>query len=336
VARPLSGLGIEGLEKRYGEVAALAGVTLEAREGELLVVVGPSGCGKSTLLRCIAGLEVVDAGTVTIGGRDVTKLRPAARNLSMVFQSYALFPHMTVAENIGFGLVVRETPKAEVRRRVAEAAELVGIDHLVERMPYELSGGERQRVALARALVRHPDAYLLDEPLSNLDAGARVEMRTELRRLHREVGATMVHVTHDQVEALTLADRVAVLDAGRVKQVGTPEEVYDRPADRFVAGFLGTPRMNFLTGLEARAFAPVRDETELGIRPEHLRLDGDVTAGVDLVELAGADAYVHLSNGFVARVPADGRPREGDAVRIGVRPEHVHRFDRATGMRVES
>ena len=336
MARPLSGLAIEGLEKRYGDVAALAGVTLEAREGELLVVVGPSGCGKSTLLRCIAGLEVVDAGTVTIGGRDVTTLRPAARNLSMVFQSYALFPHMTVSENIGFGLVVRETPKAEVGQRVGKAAELVGIDHLVERMPYELSGGERQRVALARALVRHPDAYLLDEPLSNLDAGARVEMRTELRRLHREVGATMVHVTHDQVEALTLADRVAVLDAGRVRQVGTPEEVYDRPTDRFVAGFLGTPRMNFLTGPEARAFAPVREETELGIRPEHLRLDGDVTARVDLVELAGADAYVHLSNGLVARVPADGRPREGDEVRVGVWPDHVHRFDRATGMRVDA
>ena len=336
MARALSGLAVDGLEKRFGGVAALAGVTLEAREGELLVVVGPSGCGKSTLLRCIAGLEVVDAGTVTIGGRDVTSLRPAARNLSMVFQSYALFPHMTVAENVGFGLVVRETPKAEVRQRVAEATALVGIDHLVERMPYELSGGERQRVALARALVRHPDAYLLDEPLSNLDAGTRVEMRTELRRLHREVGATMIHVTHDQVEALTLADRVAVLDAGRVRQVGTPEEVYERPADRFVAGFLGTPRMNFLAAAEARALAPVRDGEELGIRPEHLRVDGDVPARVELVELAGGDAYVHLSNGLVARVPAAARPREGDEVGVGVRPEHVHRFDAATGARVES
>ncbi len=332
----MSGLAVDGLEKRFGGVAALAGVTLEARDGELLVVVGPSGCGKSTLLRCIAGLEVVDAGTITIGGRDVTSLRPAARNLSMVFQSYALFPHMTVAENVGFGLVVRETPKAEVRQRVAEATALVGIDHLVERMPYELSGGERQRVALARALVRRPDAYLLDEPLSNLDAGMRVEMRTELRRLHRDVGATMVHVTHDQVEALTLADRVAVLDAGRVRQVGTPEEVYDRPADRFVAGFLGTPRMNFLTADEGRAFAPVPDGTELGIRPEHLRLDGEIPARVELVELAGGDAYVHLSNGLVARVPAAGRPSEGAEVRVGVDPEHVHRFDAATGARVTS
>ena len=332
----MSGLAVDGLEKRFGGVAALAGVTLEARDGELLVVVGPSGCGKSTLLRCIAGLEVVDAGTVTIGGRDVTTLRPAARNLSMVFQSYALFPHMTVAENVGFGLVVRETPKAEVRQRVADATALVEIDHLLERLPYELSGGERQRVALARALVRHPDAYLLDEPLSNLDAGMRVEMRTELRRLHREVGATMVHVTHDQIEALTLADRVAVLDAGRVRQVGTPEEVYDRPLDRFVAGFLGTPRMNFLEPAEGRAFAPVPDGTELGIRPEHLRLDGEVPARVELVELAGGDAYVHLSNGLVARVPATGRPGEGAEVRVGVRPEHVHRFDAATGARVES
>ncbi len=332
----MSGIAVDGIEKRFGGVAALAGVTLEARDGELLVVVGPSGCGKSTLLRCIAGLEVVDAGTVTIGGRDVTTLRPAARNLSMVFQSYALFPHMTVAENVGFGLVVRETPKAEVRRRVAEATALVEIDHLLERLPYELSGGERQRVALARALVRHPDAYLLDEPLSNLDAGMRVEMRTELRRLHREVGATMVHVTHDQIEALTLADRVAVLDAGRVRQVGTPEEVYDRPADRFVAGFLGTPRMNFLEAAEGRAFVPVPDGTELGIRPEHLRLDGEVPARVELVELAGGDAYVHLSNGLVARVPATGRPGEGAEVGVGVRPEYVHRFDAATGARVES
>jgi multiple sugar transport system ATP-binding protein len=332
----MSGLAVEGLEKRFGDVAALAGVTLDARDGELLVVVGPSGCGKSTLLRCVAGLEVVDSGTVTIGGRDVTTLRPAARNVSMVFQSYALFPHMTVAENVGFGLVVRETPKAEVRQRVAEATALVGIDHLLERLPYELSGGERQRVALARALVRHPDAYLLDEPLSNLDAGMRVEMRTELRRLHREVGATMVHVTHDQVEALTLADRVAVLDAGRVRQVGTPEDVYDRPADRFVAGFLGTPRMNFLEAAAGRAFAPVPDGMELGIRPEHLRLDGDVPARVELVELAGGDAYVHLSNGLVARVPAAGRPVEGAEVRVGVRSECVHRFDAATGARVAS
>ncbi|MBA2296120.1 MAG: ABC transporter ATP-binding protein [Actinobacteria bacterium] len=327
---------VEGLEKRFGSVVALRGVTLEARDGELLVVVGPSGCGKSTLLRCIAGLEAVDEGTISIRGRDVTRTRPAERNVSMVFQSYALFPHLTAGENIGFGLVVRETPKAEVRRRVADAVALVGIAHLVERRPYELSGGERQRVALARALVREPEAYLLDEPLSNLDAGTRVEMRTELRRLHRQVGATMVYVTHDQIEALTLADRVAVMHAGRVRQVGTPDEVYRRPADRIVAAFLGTPRMNFLAATDAGAFLAIPEGSELGVRPEHLRLDGDVPARVELVEVAGGDAYVHVTGGLVARVPADARPNEGDEVRLGVRGADAHFFDVATGERVGS
>ena len=225
----MSRIALDGVRKRFGGTTALDGVDLEARDGELLVVVGPSGCGKSTLLRCVAGLEAVDEGAIRIGERDVTQVRPAARNVSMVFQSYALFPHLTVRENIAFGLVVREEPKQVVNERVAEASALVGVVDFLERRPYELSGGERQRVALARALVRRPDAFLLDEPLSNLDAGTRVEMRTELRRLHREIGSTMVHVTHDQVEALTLGDRIAVLDAGRVRQVGTPEEVYGRP-----------------------------------------------------------------------------------------------------------
>ncbi len=331
----MSGVAVQGLEKRFGKVTALDSVTLEARDGELLVVVGPSGCGKSTLLRCIAGLETADAGTISIGGRDVTVARPAARNVSMVFQSYALFPHLTAGENVGFGLVVRETPKAEVRARVAEAAALVGITELLDRRPYQLSGGERQRVALARALVRRPDAYLLDEPLSNLDAGTRVEMRTELRRLHREVGATMVHVTHDQVEALTLADRVAVMNEGRVRQVGSPDEVYRRPADRFVAGFLGTPRMNFLPARSAQPFGPIPEGTELGIRPEHVRLDGNVPARVELVEVAGGDAYVHLEGGLVARVSADARPVEGDEVRLGFRREDAHLFDASSGKRME-
>ena len=326
---------VDGVEKRYGDLVALAGVGLEVSEGELLVVVGPSGCGKSTLLRCIAGLEAVDAGTVAIRGRDVTHARPAARNVSMVFQSYALFPHLTAGENVGFGLVVRETPKDEVRRRVADAVELVGIGHLVDRRPYQLSGGERQRVALARALVRDPDAYLLDEPLSNLDAGTRVEMRTELRRLHRQVGATMSHVTHDQVEALTLADRVAVMDAGAIRQVGAPAEVYDRPSDRVVAAFLGTPRMNFLSADAARPFLEVPASLEVGIRPEHVRLDGNVARRVELVEVAGGDAYVHLGGDLVARVASDARPAEGDEVRLGIRRKDVHFFELATGKRVE-
>jgi multiple sugar transport system ATP-binding protein len=336
VARPVSGIGLDGVDKRFGETRALDGVGLEAADGELMVVVGPSGCGKSTLLRCIAGLEAVDDGVIRIGGRDVTRVRPAARNVSMVFQSYALFPHLTVWENIAFGLVVREEPKAEVRGRVAEASQLVGVEALLERRPYELSGGERQRVALARALVRRPDAFLLDEPLSNLDAGTRVEMRTELRRLHREVGATMLHVTHDQVEALTLGDRIAVMDAGRVRQVGTPDELYLRPRDRFVATFLGTPAMNFLSAAAAHAFLPVPEGTVLGIRPEHVHLVPDgVPARVEIVEVAGSDAFVHVDRGLVSKVPAAGRPVEGAHVGLAIDRADAHLFDEASGDRIQ-
>jgi ABC-type sugar transport system ATPase subunit len=332
----MSGVAVRGLGKRFGEVVALDGVDLEAQPGELLVIVGPSGCGKSTLLRCIAGLETVDEGAVEIGGRDVTRVRPGARNVSMVFQSYALFPHLSVEGNIGFGLAVREEPKREIRARVAEASELVGVTHLLDRRPYQLSGGERQRVALARALVRRPDAFLLDEPLSNLDAGARVEMRTELRQLHRVVGVTMIHVTHDQVEALTLADRVAVMDAGRVRQIGTPDEVYRSPQNVFVAGFVGTPRMNFLDADEARPFFAVPDGALAGVRPEHVRLDGEVPRRVDLVEVAGSEAYVHLAGGLVITVPAGGRPAEGDEVRVAIRLEDVHFFHAASGKRLDA
>jgi multiple sugar transport system ATP-binding protein len=330
----VSGISISGLHKRFGGVSALDGVDLEAERGELLVVVGPSGCGKSTLLRCIAGLEAVDAGSIRIGERDVTRMRPAARNVSMVFQSYALFPHLTVSENIGFGLAVREEPKADIQRKVGEAAELVGVRALLGRRPFELSGGERQRVALARALVRQPDAYLLDEPLSNLDAGTRVAMRTELKRLHREVGATMLHVTHDQIEALTLGDRIAVMDAGRMRQVGTPEEVYREPRDRFVAEFLGSPAMNFLDAERARAFVPAPEGVTVGVRPEHVRIGGDgVDAHVEVAEVAGSDAYLHLDNGLVARVEADRHPSEGDLVSVSFAREHAYLFDQQTGER---
>jgi multiple sugar transport system ATP-binding protein len=330
----MSGLRLEAVRKHFGDVRALDGVDLEAREGELLVVVGPSGCGKSTLLRCVAGLEAVDEGSIRIGERDVTRMRPAQRNVSMVFQNYALFPHLTASDNIAFGLVVRELPKAEVRERVDRAARLVGVVELLERRPYQLSGGERQRVALARALVREPDLYLLDEPLSNLDAGMRVDMRTELRRLHREVGATMVHVTHDQVEALTLGDRIAVLNEGRVHQVGVPDEVYRDPHDRFVAAFLGTPRMNFLDAPAARAFMTVPEGTTLGVRPEHVRLDAEgVSTRVDLVEIAGSEAFVHLFGGLVARVPAEARPEEGAEVRVQLRRSDTLLFDDETGAR---
>ena len=332
----MSRIALDGVRKRFGGTTALDGVDLEARDGELLVVVGPSGCGKSTLLRCVAGLEAVDEGTITIGERDVTQVRPAARNVSMVFQSYALFPHLTVRENIAFGLVVREEPKQVVNERVAEASALVGVVDFLERRPYELSGGERQRVALARALVRRPDAFLLDEPLSNLDAGTRVEMRTELRRLHREIGSTMVHVTHDQVEALTLGDRIAVLDAGRVRQAGTPEEVYGRPRNRFVAAFLGSPSMNFLGPQVARDFYEIPKGTVLGARPEHVRVGTyGVRTRLDLVEVAGSDAYVHLDLGLVARVPAHSRPADGAGVSVAFDREAAHLFDEATGERRE-
>jgi ABC-type sugar transport system ATPase subunit len=332
----MSRIVLEGIHKRFGETPALDGVDLEAFDGELLVVVGPSGCGKSTLLRCVAGLEAVDEGVIRIGDRDVTRVRPAARNVSMVFQTYALFPHLTVRENIAFGLVVREEPRVEVRARVAEASELVGVDRLLERRPYELSGGERQRVALARALVRRPDAYLLDEPLSNLDAGTRVQMRTELRRLHREVGATMLHVTHDQVEALTLGDRIAVMDAGRVRQMGTPDELYSRPRDRFVAAFLGTPAMNFLSPEAASPFLPAPEGTVVGVRPEDVRVVPDgVPARVEIVEIAGSDAFVHVDRGLIAKVPAVGRPAEGAEVGIAIDRSGAHLFDEASGERVE-
>ena len=334
----MSRIALDGVRKRFGATTALDGVDLEARDGELLVVVGPSGCGKSTLLRCVAGLEAVDEGAIRIGERDVTQVRPAARNVSMVFQSYALFPHLTVRENIAFGLVVREEPKQVVNERVAEASALVGVVDFLERRPYELSGGERQRVALARALVRRPDAFLLDEPLSNLDAGTRVEMRTELRRLHREIGSTMVHVTHDQVEALTLGDRIAVLDAGRVRQVGTPDEVYARPRRTGSSpGSSAAPSMNFLEPAAASRIS-TRSRTEpcsaCDRSTSGSRRSG-VPTRVDLVEVAGSDAYVHLDLGLVARVPAHSRPAEGAGVSVAFDRDAAHLFDEATGERRE-
>ena len=330
-------VALQAARKRFGDVEALADVDVEAADGELLVVVGPSGCGKSTLLRAVAGLELLDDGRVVIGERDVTRARPAARNVSMVFQSYALFPHLTAEENIGFGLAVREVPKAEARARVAEAAELVGCAHLLDRRPAHLSGGERQRVALARALVREPDAFLLDEPLSNLDAGLRAEMRAELKRLHARVGATMLYVTHDQVEALTLGDRIAVMDAGRVRQIGTPDDVFARPADRFVARFLGTPPMNLVPPGSLRLDG-VPAGVEAGVRPEHVRLGEGSDAEVTLVEPVGSEAYVHLhlaDQTLVARVDAAARPSPGDRVGVSVNRRDVHLFDAATGRRAE-
>jgi multiple sugar transport system ATP-binding protein len=334
-------LRLEQVRKDFDGVRALQGLDLDAADGELLVVLGPSGCGKSTLLRVVAGLEEPTAGRVLIGGRDVTQMPPGRRNVSMVFQSYALFPHLTVEENVAFGLEVREVPKREARARARAAAELVGIGELLARRPAQLSGGERQRVALARAIVREPDVFLLDEPLSNLDAELRVRTRAELKALHGRVGGTMVYVTHDQTEALTLGDRVALMREGMVEQVATPDEVWGRPANRFVARFVGSPAMNLLPAdgpLRPPGLA-VRPGLELGVRPEHVRLGAEGTpAEVTLVEPIGGEAYVHVRVGeleAVARTDAETRPAVGDTVHVSVRPGDVHLFDAQSGKRVE-
>src|SRR4051794_9005602 len=242
----MSFLQLKGVEKYFGPLRAIKGVSLAAEKGEFVVFVGPSGCGKSTLLRMIAGLEEVTEGDVSIDGRVVTGVEPADREVSMVFQSYALYPHMTVYDNIAFGLQMAKMPKADIKARVDEAARILQIGPLLERKPRQLSGGQRQRVAIGRAIVRHPKIFLFDEPLSNLDAELRTQMRVEIAKLHRDLGVTMVYVTHDQVEAMTLADRIVVLRAGLVEQIGSPTELYDRPANTFVAGFIGSPKMNFI------------------------------------------------------------------------------------------
>jgi ABC-type sugar transport system ATPase subunit len=338
----MSGLVLEGVHAAYDGREVLRGIDLTALPDELLVILGPSGSGKSTLLRVVAGLEPVTAGRVLIGGKDVTGASPGRRNVSMVFQSYALFPHLTAMDNIVFGLEVRDVPRPEARDRARQAAMLAGCAELLDRRPGQLSGGERQRVALARALVREPDVFLLDEPLSNLDAELRLQTRAELKALHARVGSTMVHVTHDQMEALVLGDRVAVLRDGMLEQVGTPEEIWAAPATRFVARFVGSPAMNFLP-----ADGPLRPDglvvgnarpLEIGVRPDALRL-GDVgaVASVERVEVAGSDAHVYLGlDGYsiVARVPAATRPSAGDGVRVTAAGQDVHLFDADTGRRV--
>lgn len=330
-------LELRGLGKSFGGEAVVRGVSLRAEDGELLVLVGPSGCGKSTLLRLIAGLETPDAGTVAIDGRVVDQLEPGERDVAMVFQSYALYPHLTVERNVEFPLRMARLPRAEREARVAAALALLGIGELRRRKPAHLSGGQQQRVALARALVRRPKLFLFDEPLSNVDARLRAEMRAELARLHSELGATMIYVTHDQVEAMTLGSRIAVLDRGALQQIGTPLEVFRRPANRFVAGFLGAPPMNLLAGAAAAALgAP---GMVAGFRPHEAVLGGPLRARVVLVEELGSEALVHAETldgaaRFVLATAPEAAPRRGAEIAVGVAPERLHRFDPASGERL--
>ena len=286
----MSGVALKNVVKKYGETQVIHGVELDVEDGEFCVFVGPSGCGKSTLLRMIAGLEETTSGAINIGSRDVTRLDPSERGVSMVFQTYALYPHMTVKENMGFGLKMNGHPKAEIEAKVAEASRILKLDDYLSRKPAALSGGQRQRVSIGRAIVRGPEVFLFDEPLSNLDAELRVEMRVEIARLHKEIGATMIYVTHDQVEAMTLADKIVVLRAGRVEQVGRPMDLYNDPDNTFVAGFIGSPQMNFLKA----GLLGLQSDT-LGIRPEHLTLAG--TDGQNAGQIAGRVSHVERLGG---------------------------------------
>ena len=350
-------LALDNVSKRFGAVVAVDGVDLEVGHGEFVVFVGPSGCGKSTLLRMISGLESVSAGRIRIGGRDVTHLAPSRRGVAMVFQSYALFPHMTAAENIGFGLRLARVPKDEIARRVAEVAATLQIETLLGRYPRELSGGQRQRVAIGRSIIRDPQVFLFDEPLSNLDAALRVRMRLEIARLRDRLDATMVYVTHDQTEAMTLADRIVVFNHGRIEQIGAPVDLYDAPANRFVAGFIGAPAMNFIPAVIEWSgeggghvrFGPVSlplgggrgvapGEVTLGVRPEHLSVapvaEADFRGRVEIVEKLGAESLIYLQTDFSAepitvRIAPEQPVRPGDELPVRVERRRFHLFGAA-------
>lgn len=348
------------LEKSYGALRIVKGIDLEINDGEFVVFVGPSGCGKSTTLRMVAGLETISGGEVRIGDRVVNRLAPRERDIAMVFQDYALYPHKTVRENMGFSLKVRGIAAGEAAARVDEAANMLGISHLLDRRPGQLSGGQRQRVAMGRAIVRRPQVFLFDEPLSNLDAKLRGQVRTEIKKLHQAIGTTIIYVTHDQVEAMTLADRIVILKGGEIEQVGTPDEVYNHPKSVFVGGFVGSPAMNFARAtIEAGALrfangdrlpldvmragrAPLQEGREVivGIRPEHFGPVSDpnlaLSVKVQVVEPLGSDTLVHFEVGgdmLTARMPPETRPEAGAEFRIGIDPAKIHLFD-ATSERV--
>ncbi len=355
----MAGVTLEGVRKIYtGGVEAVKGVSLDIEDGSFCVLVGPSGCGKSTLLRMVAGLETITEGTVAIGPRVVNAIEPADRDIAMVFQNYALYPHMSVYDNMAYGLRNRRTPKDEIDKRVREAARILAIESFLDRKPRQLSGGQRQRVAMGRAIVRKPQVFLFDEPLSNLDAKLRVQMRVEIKRLQRALGVTSIYVTHDQVEAMTLSDKLVVMNAGQIEQVGTPAQVYRRPQTRYVATFIGSPPMNILPGrvegdgavaigngrlavADMRPGLPPGSAVEVGLRPEDLRVgpagSGAVDLGVDFVEELGATQLFHgrIENAeFVVQAPTGQIAADARALSLSIDAANVHLFDPQTGQRL--
>jgi len=351
----MSGVTLKNVVKKYGDVQVIHGIDLQVEDGEFCVFVGPSGCGKSTLLRMVAGLEETTAGQIGIGARDVTTLDPSQRGIAMVFQTYALYPHMTVRENMGFGLKMNGHPKAEIVEKVAEATRILKLEDYLDRKPAALSGGQRQRVSIGRAIVRGPEVFLFDEPLSNLDAELRVEMRVEIARLHKEIGATMIYVTHDQVEAMTLADKIVVLRKGVIEQVGAPMDLYRDPDNKFVAGFIGSPAMNFLDGVANNGavsvpgmktsfegvIAPAYDgkKVTVGMRAEHLMVDpkGD-THTVEMTESLGGVSFVYLTGETGERIVieerGDERSKAGSRVGVTIDKNRIYLFDTKTEYRI--
>jgi sn-glycerol 3-phosphate transport system ATP-binding protein len=362
----MASISIREMTKRFGQLEVLHSISAEINDGEFLVVVGPSGCGKSTILRLIAGLEEITSGEVWIGEQLVNSLEPKDRNIAMVFQNYALYPHMNVFNNMAYGLRTRRFSTDEIRQRVEDAARTLGLENLLDRKPRQLSGGQRQRVAMGRCIVREPSVFLFDEPLSNLDAKLRTQMRVELKRLHKQLRTTSIYVTHDQVEAMTLADRILVLNEGRIEHLGTADEIYHRPATTFVAGFIGSPGMNLLPGRLAGDGDMIRlpdgnqcaiprgmngfkkSGITLGLRPEHLTLKSNVTepdpcclkALVELVEPLGSDNVAHcsmngISHNLVARLPSNCPVTEGETLDLAFHPGNLHLFDPENGARIQ-
>ncbi|WP_224815525.1 ABC transporter ATP-binding protein [Hasllibacter sp. MH4015] len=330
-------ISLENVQKKFGDVEVIPPLNLEINDGEFVVFVGPSGCGKSTLLRLIAGLEDVTSGQIDIDGEDATMVPPAKRKLAMVFQSYALYPHMTVRKNIAFPMRMAGMDQAEQTRRIENAAAALNLTDYLDRRPGQLSGGQRQRVAIGRAIVREPAAFLFDEPLSNLDAALRVGMRMEISELHKKLDTTMIYVTHDQVEAMTMADKIVVLRAGHIEQVGSPLDLYRAPRNTFVAGFIGSPKMNLIDG----AAAAEHDATTIGIRPEHLDVsttDGKWQGKVGVAEHLGSDTFIHIHgipgcDPMTVRAGGEVSVKHGDTVYLTPQLQHLHRFD-AEGLRI--